>query len=309
MTEVKTEKLPKVRGIYKIGEPLKKYTWLNVGGPAEVMFFPADEEDLQKFMREKEKTLTITVIGGGANLLVRDGGIDGVVVKLSNKSFADVRIEGEKVYCGAGLLNVSLKKILPEKEIGGLEFICSIPGTIGGLLYTNAGCFGSEIADVLTEATVMDKTGRIFKVGKDDFHFSYRCSKFPSDWIILEVCLQGKKEKSANISAKISEQETYRKNHQPQNIRTAGSTFKNPKGKKAWELIKNVGGTELKIGGVGFSAIHCNFLQNDGTATASDIERLGEEIRRRVKLQTGENLEWEIKIIGKKGNEDDTVGK
>jgi len=299
MSETEMKNLPVVRGVYRLNESLKKYTWLNVGGPAEVMFFPEDVEDLQSFLQQNNKNLPVTVIGGGSNLLVRDGGIKGVVIKLSNKSFVSCRLDGEKLYCGAGLLNVSLKKFLPRNCLGGLEFLCSIPGTAGGLLYTNAGCFGKETADVLEKATVMNGEGEIFEVPADDFNFSYRHSNFPADWIILNVCLRGKKETAENIAELIKEQVLYRQEHQPQNIRTAGSTFKNPAGYRAWELIKDAGGCELKIGGAGFARKHCNFLENDGTATADDIEKLGEEIRRRVRNRTGVNLEWEVKIIGK----------
>lgn len=301
-------KLPSVNGIYKANEPLKKYTWLNVGGPADVMLFPAKIEDFTDFMRNRPQGLPVTVIGAGSNLLVRDGGVDGVVIKLNCREFtAHERITGELYSFGAGLLNGKLKKILPEKELGGLEFISSIPGTIGGLLRTNAGCFGSEISDVFEKALAVDGKGNLITVKKEDMHFSYRHSDFPSDWIFISVVFRYEKKSGAEILKIINEHETYRKEHQPQGIRTAGSTFKNPEGYKAWELIKQVGGCELKIGGACFSQKHCNFLQNDGTATAADIESLGEEIRRRVKEKFGINLEWEIEIIGrKKKSEDDS---
>lgn len=299
--KIDVEKLPQTDGIYKINEPLKKYTWLNVGGPADVMFFPAKIADFMTFMKRKPEELPVTVIGAGSNLLVRDGGVEGVVIKLNCKDFTAHEKLAEGVYSfGAGLLNGKLKKILPEKELGGLEFISSIPGTIGGLLRTNAGCFGSEISDVFEKAFAVDGKGNLITVKKEDIHFSYRHGDFPSDWIFLSVVFRYEKKSGAEILKTINEHETYRKEHQPQHIRTAGSTFKNPEGCKAWELIKQAGGCELKIGGAGFSPKHCNFLENDGTATAEDIENLGEEIRRRVKEKFGINLEWEIEIIGRR---------
>ncbi len=292
-------KLPHVAGEYKSNELLKKYTWLNVGGPADVMFFPKDKEDLQKFLLEKPADIDVFVLGSGSNLLVRDGGISGVVVNLKASSFNKIKIADNIIQCGAGLKNSFLKKIMIENEISGLEFLCSIPGSLGGALRTNAGCFGSEISNVLQSATVIDSTGRIFTVENKDFNFSYRKSDFPSDWIILEVCLKGIKSAKEQIISTIETNAEYRKKNQPQNVRTAGSTFKNPKGYKAWELIKNSGAADFKVGGASMSSKHCNFLINDGTATASDIEHLGNNIINAVKDKYGVELEWEIKIIGK----------
>lgn len=292
-------KLPHVAGEYKSNELLKKYTWLNVGGPADVMFFPKDKEDLQKFLLEKPADIDVFVLGSGSNLLVRDGGISGVVVNLKSSSFNKIKIADNIIQCGAGLKNSFLKKIMIENEISGLEFLCSIPGSLGGALRTNAGCFGSEISNVLQSATVIDSAGRIFTVENKDFNFSYRKSDFPSDWIILEVCLKGIKSAKEQIISTIETNAEYRKKNQPQNVRTAGSTFKNPKGYKAWELIKNSGAADFKVGGASMSSKHCNFLINDGTATASDIEHLGNNIINAVKDKYGVELEWEIKIIGK----------
>lgn len=291
--------LPEVKGIYKFNEPMKNHTWLNAGGSAAVMFLPEDENDLQKFLLKVDKTLPIFVLGGGSNLLVRDGGFDGVVVKLKNKSFASVQAKKGLLYCGAGLQNGTLKKFLSENEIGGLEFICSIPGTIGGLVRSNAGCFGSELGDVLVKAKVIDGEGNIFEVNPKDFHFAYRHSEFPADWIVLELCFKTQKSSMQEIIKKIEEQAEYRCSHQPQNVRTAGSTFKNPPDMAAWKLIKAVGGDTLKIGGASFSPQHCNFLINDGSASALDIETLGNMVVERVKNQEHIDLEWEVKIIGK----------
>lgn len=297
MIDVKA--LPKVKGEYKFAEPMKRHTWLNVGGNAEVMFLPHDKDDLQYFLQNFDEKIPVFVLGGGSNLLVRDGGIDGVVIKLKNKNFASIGYEDGLLVCGAGLQNGNLKKFLIEHEIGGLEFICSIPGTIGGLVRSNAGCFGSELVNVLEKAVVMNRKGDVFEVKPEEFHFSYRHSDFPADWIVLELVFKTVKSTAQQVNQTITEQAEYRRTHQPQNIRTAGSTFKNPPQSAAWKLIKAVGGDNLKIGGASFSPQHCNFLVNDGTASAEDIETLGNTVIERVKKQENISLVWEVKIIGK----------
>jgi UDP-N-acetylmuramate dehydrogenase len=294
--------LPQVRGDYKFNEPLKKYTWLNVGGPAEVMYLPADIDDLQYFLQNKPQNMPGFVLGSGSNLLVRDGGINGAVIKLENKNFQQWRIDGQKIYCGAGMQNRLLKQILPAHGLGGLEFLCSIPGSLGGAVRSNAGCFGTALSDVLISAKVMNGVGDVLQVPAAEFHFAYRHSEFPADWIILELCLQGQLAETAQIEEKIKQNDEYRKTHQPQGIRTAGSTFKNPAGMRAWELIKNAGMAEVKIGGVRMSSQHCNFLENDGTATALQIEELGEKIIAAVKQKYDVILEWEIERVGKDSN-------
>lgn len=293
------ENLPKIHGEYKFNESMKRHTWLNAGGNAEVMFLPKDEKDLQYFLQKLDKNIPVFVVGGGSNLLVRDGGIDGIIIKLKNKNFASLKYEDGLLHAGAGLQNGGLKKFLLENKIGGLEFLCSIPGTIGGLIRSNAGCFGKELSDVLVNANVMNRNGDIFKAEPDDFHFSYRHSDFPEDWIILNLSFKAVEGNMAEIQNLINEQAEYRFAHQPQNVRTAGSTFKNPPETSAWKLIKAVGGDTLKIGGASFSPQHCNFLINDGTASAEDIEILGNTVIERVKNQEHINLEWEVKIIGK----------
>ncbi|MBP5216045.1 MAG: UDP-N-acetylmuramate dehydrogenase [Alphaproteobacteria bacterium] len=291
--------LPEVRGEYRFSEPLSKYTWLNVGGPAEVMFFPADEEDLQNFLRAKNDDLPVFVLGGGSNLLIRDGGMPGVVVKLKNQKFAQIRIEKGKIICGAGLLNGALKKILIDNAVGGLEFLCSIPGSLGGAVYSNAGCFGYELSDVLLSAKIIDKKGNIKEVAAKDFHLSYRHSDFPADWIILELTLKTEEKAASEITETLKKNSEYRRVNQPQGIKTAGSTFKNPSGYKAWELIKDSGADKITIGGAKMSAKHCNFIENDGTATASDIEKLCESIMEKVEACKGVKLELEVKKVGK----------
>ena len=291
--------MPKVRGEYKFAEPLSKYVWLKVGGPADVMYFPEDKEDLQSFLQNKPAGLSVFTLGAGSNLLVRDGGIGGMVIKLQNDNFKNVRIENDIIYCGAGLLNSALKKTVIENSLGGLEFLCSIPGSLGGMLRSNAGCFGSDLSTVFKKATVINGKGDIFEADLKDFNFGYRHSDFPADWIVLEVCLKFEKKDPKVVREQIQANDEYRQKYQPQGIRTAGSTFKNPEGYRAWELIKNSGGADMVVGGAKMSDMHCNFLQVSDTATAADVEKLGHNIIAAVKEKTGVDLKWEIKIIGR----------
>ncbi len=294
------EKLPQVKGKYIENAKLSKHTWFGVGGPAEVMYIPFDEEDLKSFLVKKPEALPLTVIGGGSNLLVRDGGIVGVVIKLDSPNFKNVRVEKNKIIVGAGLVNSDLKKVMIENKIGGLEFLTSVPGRIGGLLRTNAGCFGASVSDVLVSARVMNDWGEVYEVEKDDFNFSYRSSMFPENWIILEATFKGVKAKASDIQKTIEEQKKYREANQPINKRTAGSTFKNPEGLSAWKLISDAGCRGLKVGDAEVSDKHCNFLINNGNASAQDIEELGELIIEKVKEKTAITLEWEVRRMGVK---------
>lgn len=290
--------LPPVRGKYKENEPMKKHTWFAVGGPAEIMYLPADKEDLSFFMANRPRSLPLCVIGGGSNLLVRDGGIPGIVIKLDSPAFRKYKKEGDKLTCGAGLRNVDLVSILLKEECGGLEFLSTIPGAIGGSIKTNAGCYGSEVKDVIISAEVINDIGEIKEIPVEELQLSYRSSFFPEDWIITAITFQTHPEKPQTILEKINEMKNKRQKSQPHNVKTAGSTFKNPEGLKAWELIKKSGCADLSIGGAKVSEKHCNFLVNTGNATAKDIEDLGEEIIKRVKAETAITLEWEVKKIG-----------
>lgn len=292
--------LPKVRGKYIENAKLSKHTWFGVGGPAEVLYLPEDEEDLKSFLLRKPEAMPFTIIGGGSNLLIRDGGIAGVVIKLDTPAFQKVVVDGLEITLGAGLRNSELKKTLVDKKIGGLEFICSVPGKIGGLLRTNAGCFGKSVSDVFVKARIMNDWGEIYEVEADDFNFSYRSSMFPEDWIILDATFKGVNATAEEISKTMEEQLCYRKARQPINKKTAGSTFKNPEGLAAWKLIKEAGCAGLKVGGAEVSELHCNFLINNGGATAEDIEKLGEMIVERVKEKTAITLEWEVRRMGVK---------
>ena len=290
--------LPKVKGKYQKDVPLSKHTWFGVGGPAEVMYHPQDEEDLSHFIKTKPYNLPLCVIGGGSNLLVRDGGIPGVVIKLDTPAFRKIAIENNLITCGAGVKNAELKKVMIEHRLGGLEFLCSIPGVIGGSVKTNAGCFGKEVKDVIEKATIINGMGEIKTIGVNDLLLSYRSSYFPDDWIIISLTLKATPASAEEIQKKLEEQKSYRQKNQPYKAKTAGSTFKNPEGLKAWELIQKSGCKDLSVGGAKVSEIHSNFLINTGHATAKDIETLGETIIQRVKQKTSITLEWEIKRLG-----------
>ncbi len=292
--------LPKISGKYTFNEDLSKHTWLGVGGKADVIFFPQDLDDLCHFLKHYPKNFPLFVLGGGSNLLIRDGGIEGVVIKLSSPFFKTVQYQDDILTCKAGLNNTTLAKLLIQNQIGGLEFLCSIPGTIGGLVKTNAGCFGKSLSDVLIDALVINRQGDIIKVTNSDFQFSYRHAKLEKDWIIIALNLKTERKDSQEIEQIINEQKAYRIARQPYNERTAGSTFKNPEGLSAWALIKQAECNDLKIGGAKVSDKHCNFLINDGSATAEDIEKLGNTIVQKVKDKTGITLEWEIQKVGRR---------
>lgn len=290
--------LPHVKGKYLSNEPLSKHTWFGVGGPAEVMYCPTDNTDLSWFMKNKPYNLPIFLIGSGSNLLVRDGGIPGVVIKLNSKFYRQWKIQEDKIICGAGLKNSELKKIMLNNQLGGLEFLVSIPGSLGGSVRTNAGCFGKELKDVLISATIINENGEELEVGADDFNLGYRCSFFPEEWIVTSMTLKVFPQDTEETSRIIEEHKNYRLKSQPMNAKTAGSTFKNPNGLKAWELIKKTNSDQLKVGGAVVSDVHCNFLINTGKATAQDIEDLGNAIIQNVKKETTITLEWEIKRVG-----------
>lgn len=290
--------LPEVNGKYLTNISLSRHTWFGVGGPAEVLYLPEDSKDLGHFLKLKPYNLPISIIGGGSNLLVRDGGVPGVVLKLDSPHFKKITVNDESITCGAGVRNIELRKVMLENGIGGLEFLCSIPGVIGGSVKTNAGCFGRCVKDVIVQAQIIDDTGEEKTVGVDDLMLSYRNSFFPDEWIITSITFKVYKETAENIKNKLEEQKNYRIKSQPYNEKTAGSTFKNPEGLRAWELIKKSGCADLQIGGAKVSEKHCNFLINTGNATAQDIEILGETIVQKVKDQTSITLEWEIKRLG-----------
>lgn len=291
------DRLPRVRGRLSENASLASITWFGVGGPAEVLFKPADAEDLADFLRAKPKDVPLTVIGVGSNLLVRDGGIPGVVVRLG-REFAKIAVNLADLVCGAGALDGNVARAAQEAGVTGLEFLSGVPGTIGGALRMNAGAYGAEMKNVVVGAVALDADGNRHDLSADDLGFSYRTSIVPQDWIFVEAHLRGHAGQAADIQARMDDIKSSREESQPLRTKTGGSTFKNPEGLKAWKLIDDAGCRGLSVGGARVSEKHCNFLINEGGATAEDLETLGEDVRRRVKANSGIELEWEIRRIG-----------
>ena len=289
--------LPPVRGTYAENAPLKDLVWFRAGGNAEILFRPADVDDLATLMAAKNADTRVSVIGVGSNLLVRDGGIPGVVVRLPGV-FGKIATEGTRVRVGAAALDAAVARAAAEAGIAGLEFLRGIPGTVGGALRMNAGCYGREIKDIFVEATAIDAQGNKLTLTPADMNFVYRKAQLPDDLIFVEAVFEGTKDDPAAIKARMEALVEQRESTQPVKSKTGGSTFKNPPGHKAWELIDKAGCRGLKRGGAQVSEKHCNFLINTGDATAADIEGLGEEVRARVKGKFGIALEWEIKRVG-----------
>ena len=292
------DELPKVRGKIRYNIPLAKYTWFGVGGPAEIFFEPADIEDLALMVKNK-KNRPLTILGGGSNLLVRDGGVLGIVVKLT-KPFSSITHENDTITVGAGVRNFELCKYAMEHNIGGLEFLNGIPGTVGGALKMNAGSFGSDTQSIFQSATIMDGMGNLNNIGLDDIHYGYRSSTIPNDWIFLKAVFKGYPSNAATIKNKMAEMKEKREKSQPIGVKTGGSTFKNLSSinMPAWKLIDKAGCRGMRVGGAVVSDKHCNFIINDNHATAADIELLGQKIVKQVLEICGVQLEWEIKIIG-----------
>jgi UDP-N-acetylmuramate dehydrogenase len=300
------ERLPTVRGRLNANVPLDRITWFRVGGPAEVLFKPADADDLAAFLAAKPQDVPVTVIGVGSNLLVRDGGVPGVVIRLGGP-FAQVEAIHDgarhRLHAGAGALDLNVALAACQAGIAGLEFLCGIPGTIGGALRMNGGAYGVEMAAVVVAAEALDATGCRHLLTPAELGFSYRHSAVPEDHIFIAATLEGDAGEPAAIRARMDAISGERAASQPIRARTGGSTFTNPRdpkagGKRAWELIDAAGCRGLRRGGAMVSDKHCNFLINTGDASAADIEGLGEEVRRRVFEQTGVVLEWEIRRIG-----------
>ncbi|HWA29701.1 MAG TPA: UDP-N-acetylmuramate dehydrogenase [Rhizomicrobium sp.] len=289
--------LPPVRGTYAENAPLKDLVWFRAGGNAEILFRPADAADLATFLAAKNADTRVSVIGVGSNLLVRDGGIPGVVVRLPG-AFGKISAEGTRIRAGAAALDAAVARTAAEAGVGGLEFLRGVPGTIGGALRMNAGCYGKEIKDVFVEATVIDGKGEKHVLKAADMGFVYRKSQVPDDFIFVETVFEGEKDDPAAVKARMNALVEQRESTQPVKSKTGGSTFKNPPGHKAWQLIDEAGCRGLTRGAAQVSEKHCNFLINTGDATAADIEGLGEEVRARVKQKSGVMLEWEIKRVG-----------
>jgi UDP-N-acetylmuramate dehydrogenase len=292
-------RMPKLRGRLAAQQPLAPFTWFRVGGPAEVLFSPADEEDLAYLLANLPAEIPVTTIGLGSNLIIRDGGIPGVVVRLGGRAFGEVVADSDhRLRTGAAVPDMKLARAAADAGIDGLAFYRGIPGGIGGALRMNAGAHGGETKDVLVEARGVDRGGNIRRFTKPEMGYTYRHCSVPEDIIFTQAMFQGRAGEPAAILADMERITAAREASQPIREKTGGSTFKNPAGHKAWQLIDAAGCRGLIIGDAQVSEMHCNFLINRGNATAADIENLGEEVRRRVLEMSGVELEWEIKRIG-----------
>lgn len=292
-------RLPVVRGSYRSNADLSATTWFRVGGKAEVLFKPADEEDLAVFLAHRPLDVPVTVIGVGSNLLVRDAGVAGVVIRLG-RGFAEIEADGARIVTGAGALDLNVARVAADAGIAGLEFLVGVPGTIGGAVRMNAGAYGAEIKDVLVSARAVDPRGGRHELDPDHLGHGYRSCSVPEGWIFTQATFQGEAGETAVIAARMAEIQNARQETQPVRSRTGGSTFRNPQGHKAWELIDRAGCRGLRRGDAMVSEQHCNFLINTGSATATELEALGEDVRRRVVDATGIQLEWEIRRIGRR---------
>lgn len=277
--------------------PLGQQTWFQTGGNAECLVQPNSIELLQHLLAAKPAKVDLHVIGAGSNTLIRDGGLPGVTIRL-RRGFADIVVDGDTIIVGAGALDSAVANAAADAGIGGLEFLSGIPGTLGGNIVMNAGCYGREINDVLVWAEAVTNDGKLVRLSNEEFGFQYRYSDLPAGWIITRACLKGEPAKPATIRQTLAEIKHNRETAQPTGGRTGGSTFRNPDGHKAWQLIDNIGFRGKQLGGAMFSEKHCNFLINTGTATAADLEALGEQARAAVQQQTNIDLHWEIQRVG-----------
>ena len=291
--------LPEVRGKLLRDEPLGPYTWFRVGGAADVLFIPADADDLADFLKALDPAVPVQVLGVGSNVIVRDGGVEGVVVRLAGRSFGGVTVEGDTVTAGAGALDAMVARAAAKSGVAGLEFYAGIPGTIGGALTMNAGCYGAETKDVLVSAWGLNRAGERVDYQLADFGYTYRHSEAPADIIWIEAVYRGRPDDPAAVQARMTEITDRRETTQPIREKTGGSTFKNPEGHSSWKLVDDAGWRGKPFGGAKFSELHSNFMINFAEATAADIEGLGETVRADVKDKFGVDLQWEIRRIGR----------
>ena len=292
------QRMPQLRGRLIANAPLADITWFRVGGPAQLLFTPSDEADLAYFLAQLPHAIPVVVIGLGSNLLVRDGGVAGVVIRLG-RGFAQIGVEpGHRLRAGAAVPDAKLARAAADAGIAGLAFYRGVPGSIGGALRMNAGAHGRETKDVLVEARAVDRAGNVHVLPCDAMQLTYRHCGVPGEWTFTAALFQGGPGEPAQILQEMEEVAEYREANQPIRDRTGGSTFKNPPGSSAWRLIDQAGCRGLSVGGAKVSQLHCNFLINVGNATAEDIERLGETVRRRVREECGTTLQWEIIRLG-----------
>src|SRR6476469_704886 len=293
--------MPKLRGRLLANQPLAELTWFRVGGPAQVLFTPSDEDDLAYFLKRLPEELPVYVVGVGSNLIVRDGGMPGVVIRLAPRAFGETGTEGDVVSAGAAALDKRVAETAASANLAGLEFYSGIPGTIGGALRMNAGANGAETKDVLIDAVGIGRDGTKRRFGNADMKFIYRNSGVDPSAIFTSARFRASAAAPEAIRARMNEVQNQRESAQPIREKTGGSTFKNPPGQSAWKLIDAAGCRGLRVGGAQVSEMHCNFLLNTGNATGHDIETLGETVRERVKANSGIELHWEIKRIGNPG--------
>ncbi len=290
--------MPQLRGRLLANQSLAELTWFRVGGPAQVLFTPADEADLAYFLKRLSEKLPVYVVGVGSNLIVRDGGMAGIVIRLSPRAFGEASVNGDIVTAGAAALDKRVAETAAAAHLAGLEFYFGIPGTIGGALRMNAGANNAETKDVLLDATGIDRQGNIHTFSNAEMKFVYRNSGVDPSVTFTSARFRGAPAVPEAIRASMNEVQTHRETAQPIREKTGGSTFQNPPGNSAWKLIDAAGCRGLRIGGAQVSDMHCNFLINTGNASADDIETLGETVRERVKQNSGIELHWEIKRIG-----------
>ena len=296
------DRLPSVRGRLIRNEPLAPYTWLRVGGPADILYLPADEGDLAAFLAALDPGVPVAPLGVGSNTLVRDGGVEGVVVRLAGRAFAGVEaLEGGRLRAGAGALDAQLAKAAARAGVAGLEFFTGVPGAIGGACVMNAGCYGSETKDVLVEAQALTRAGQRIVLSNAEMGFSYRRSAAASDQplIFTAAVFEGRADAPEAISERMDAITAKREAAQPIREKTGGSTFKNPQGRSAWRVVDELGWRGRPFGGAMFSPKHANFLINTGDASAADLEGLGEAVRADAHARLGLELEWEVKRIGR----------
>lgn len=294
------DRLPSVRGALRREVALAPLTWLRVGGPAELLFQPADADDLGRLLAALPPEVPVLPMGVASNLLVRDGGIEGVVVRFGGP-LAKVEIDGETVLAGAGALDQRVAQAAQRAGLGGLEFLIGIPGTVGGAVRMNAGAFGGETKDRLVWAEALDRGGRLHRLTNAELGFAYRRSTLPTGWIVVRAAFRGTPADPASVLARMEAIRAEREAAQPFKVATGGSTFKNPPGHKAWALIDAAGCRGLRLGAAMVSDKHCNFLINTGGASAAEVEALGERVRERVREHSGVALEWEVVRIGRPG--------
>jgi len=298
LTEELRAKMPELRGKLVANQPLSSITWFRVGGPAQILFTPADESDLAYFLKQNAGALPVFIVGLGSNLLVRDGGFPGVVIRLG-RGFGTIAVEeGHRLRAGTMVPDVKVARAAGDAGITGVSFYRGIPGSIGGALRMNAGAHGTETKDVLLEARAVSPDGEIHVLSNADMGFTYRHCAVPEDWIFTEALFQGQAGAPEDIAAEMQDVAKYREENQPIKERTGGSTFKNPEGHSAWRLVDAAGMRGYRVGGAKVSEMHCNFLINDQGATGEDLERLGETVRAQVKANSGITLSWEIKRLG-----------